>query len=697
MSTSIFSRPAASGDTAPPGAMRMLGGWQLEPTFNRLTRDGTEVQLEPRTMQVLACLIDAAGEPVTRATLMQTVWGHEYVTEDALNRAVSRLRKALTAELGAVATIETIPKVGYRLRAASLHADQNRAQPSRRRWPWLAAVAGVVFASVAAAYYVSRPAALFGGEPIRVTPLTTLPGSEISPAISPDGGRVAFAWRRDTAAPWRIYVRALDSGAMLQVSAGPGNDNYPAWSPDGSHIAFVRRTAGSCDVYIVSALGGTPRKLTDCNSNFSGAPAWAPSGKALVINVPGQRGLAWFPLNGSAARTLTHPPTVALGDRDAVFSPDGKQIAFVRERATDVSDVYVVPAGGSRARRLTHDNLSIAGITWSADGRQIIFASNRGGLFALWRVSADGGTPVRLPVSNGNADMPVMSRDGNRLIYGTCTCQIDLFTLNLNAPAEAPRQLTAATRWDWRAQASPDGTRIAFASDRSGATEIWAADRNGSHALRLTNFGGPYTGDPAWLPGGAALVFDTSAVGGNFDIYRIGANGGHPQRLTTNAAEDRFPHPSADGRWIYFSSRRTGRWETWRIPAAGGTAVQVTRDGAYFAMPAADGTLYFSRAGTAGIWQQAPGHAPRLVVTDLRPGDAIDWTLAGGRLWYVQRDARDRPMLAAYTIATGKTRTLASLPATLAFDSGLSVTPDGRLLFADTVRLGADLMLVSRQ
>jgi Tol biopolymer transport system component len=76
---------------------------------------------------------------------------------------------------------------------------------------------------------------------------------------------------------------------------------------------------------------------------------------------------------------------------------------------------------------------------------------------------------------------------------------------------------------------------------------------------------------------------------------------GEPRQITRSPAPDANPIWSNDGRWIYFSSRRTGRWETWRIPGAGGTAEQVTRDGAYFAMPAADGTLYFSRAGTAGI------------------------------------------------------------------------------------------------
>src|SRR5690242_21663092 len=92
-----------------------LCDWRVQPALNRLTRAGAEVRLEPRVMQVLACLLAARGEPVTRDALMQAVWGHEYVTEDALNRTVSKLRKLISDDLRCSAEIETIPKTGYRL------------------------------------------------------------------------------------------------------------------------------------------------------------------------------------------------------------------------------------------------------------------------------------------------------------------------------------------------------------------------------------------------------------------------------------------------------------------------------------------------------------------------------------------------------------------------------------------------------
>jgi Tol biopolymer transport system component len=267
----------------------------------------------------------------------------------------------------------------------------------------------------------------------------------------------------------------------------------------------------------------------------------------------------------------------------------------------------------------------------------------------------------------------------------------------LHVPAKPPKQITATTRWDWKPQVSPSGDRIAFASTRSGANEIWTASRDGSRPLRLTHFNGPLVSNPAWSPDGHSIVFDAAAAGGNVDIYRISADGGPPRRITTAPGNDRFPHFSPDGRWLYFSSRRNGQWNIWRMPATGGKATRITRAGGYFALPARDGSLYFSRAGEDGIWHQASGGKLRVVVPDLSARDNMVWTLRDGHLWYIRRGPHNVPVLAVYDTASGQSRRVIALPQTLAFGSGISTSPDGKLVFANTVRIGADLMLISQK
>ena len=115
-------------------------------------------------------------------------------------------------------------------------------------------------------------------------------------------------------------------------------------------------------------------------------------------------------------------------------------------------------------------------------------------------------------------------------------------------------------------------------SQRSGTEEIWICDSDGSKATQLTSLGGAAIYGPNWSPDGQNIAFTAAQKGMKEDIYSISTNGGSPRRLTTNPAEDKWPYWSHDGKWIYFSSTRSGREEIWKMPSSGGEAVQITRN-----------------------------------------------------------------------------------------------------------------------
>jgi Tol biopolymer transport system component/DNA-binding winged helix-turn-helix (wHTH) protein len=682
-----------------------LCDWQVQPALNRLIRGDRELRLEPRVMQVLACLLAARGEPVTRDTLMQRVWGHEFVTEDALNRTVSKLRKCITDELGCDAEIETIPKTGYRLiqpEAATMPALPPAAKRLSYRG-WLVTLAVIALAGLVTFLVRTRhtdPGLVVTTDPeATVRPLTSLEGKELDPSFSPDGSHVAFVWLKDpgNAAPqYHIYVRALSSETLLQVTDGAGHEHMPHWSPDGSQIAYAEIDDMSCSLLTVSSLGGPPRKLADCDKYEGDSIGWSPDGATLAMKAPESRGIDFLKIADGSIRHVTEVPPTDQHDTDPVFSPDGTLLAFVRWHASGVANVYVVPVSGGQPKRLTFDNLKVEGLSWEPDNRHLVFSSNRGGPFGLWRVDVDGGPAERIPQSSHGDYTPTLSRDGKLLAYEEWTGYTNLFGIDSAKPSADPAQVTFTTRINWNPAASPDGKHMAFASDRSGSSEIWVTDRKGEDALKLTAFDGPYTSGPAWSPDSQQIVFDSPAVDGNFDIYEVDVQGGAVKRLTTAPAEDRFAHFSPDGKWIYFTSRRDGSWEVWRMPAAGteAQAEQVTFEDAYYSEPAADGSVYFSRDTAEGIWRQKPGGKPELVVPDLEPEDCSNWVLAKDRIWYVQRPERGPVDLASHGyVAGGDGQRLVSLPM-LSYKSGLGLTPDGRILVAQVVSDESDLMLL---
>jgi Tol biopolymer transport system component len=121
----------------------------------------------------------------------------------------------------------------------------------------------------------------------------------------------------------------------------------------------------------------------------------------------------------------------------------------------------------------------------------------------------------------------------------------------------------------------------------------------------LTSFHGPDVTTPRWSPDGRRIAFDSNAEGGEFDIWVIGVDGGKPVRMTTHPANDGNPSWSRNGRWIYFDSARTGEQQIWKMPADGGEAIQLTRDGGYAPLESPDGKfLYYTKSlGNTTLWR----------------------------------------------------------------------------------------------
>jgi dipeptidyl aminopeptidase/acylaminoacyl peptidase len=254
-------------------------------------------------------------------------------------------------------------------------------------------------------------------------------------------------------------------------------------------------------------------------------------------------------------------------------------------------------------------------------------------------------------------------------------------------------KLIASTRSEIQPQYSPDGSRIVFASDRSGPTEIWMCNNDGSDPVPLTSLGSK-SGSPRWFPDGRRIVFDSFKEGAN-QIYVMEIATLLPRRLTNGQTDSGEPNTSHDGKWIYFGSRRTGNWEIWRMPAEGGEAVQLTRHGGEWPFESVDGQIVYYLKGQ-DVWQVpvSGGEETRVL------GPIISYTFAvrtegiyflerGSPLWLGSRGNA----LKFFRFATRTAEKIAEIG--LVPDDGLSVSPDGRYALTPMVDpFVSDLMLV---
>lgn len=723
--------------------------WFIEPMTNRAIREDKQVQLEPKVMDVLVLLAQHADTTVTKEQFMETVWTDTVVTDDVLSRCISQLRKVLGDDARDPDYIETIRKTGYRLIASVEvpEAEDSEAEESATEATALAAdpskqpdeldttldglsddldsissedqdqwviVAGAVLnrrnlllgvgTVIALVLVVGAVLAFFpqvlpsagSPSPLDAVPITSFPGRELDPALSPDGHQVAFTWKGPEDEGRGVYIMQRGTERPLRLSSGPGRAWSPTWSPDGQRIAFVRSDSGSAGIYTVSSIGGGERRVAHFPQRDVQSIAWSPDAErsALILSLQ-QRAqhtysLYRLPLAADTLEQLTNPPAHITGDTNPALSPSGDRVAFTRTLIDDIQDVFIAPTGGGPVQQITSDSTKVTGVAWSADGQELIFASERGGTSGLWRIPASGGTPAWITTASEGTVVrhPSVAGAPPRLAYAQESGRVNIWKVRnpMDYTNRSTERLISSTQWDSNPDVAADGEAIAFVSRRSGYPEVWTASPTGTDLKQVTTLEGKAVQTPRWAPQSRQITF-AARQQGHSDVYLIDPETLQPQRLTTHPGEDLLPAWSHDGAAIYFTSNRSGQWEIWRMPVEGGSPVRITEGGATAAQEGPDGSaLYLVRPDTAGVWEvplseasfpidlaQAP--SLRQVIPSLQPRDRANWEVRPRGIYFLRRDPQS-DVLAFYRFSTDRI-TPVSLLQDVPSEPSLAAAPDG--------------------
>ncbi|GAB5520778.1 MAG: winged helix-turn-helix domain-containing protein [Rhodothermales bacterium] len=690
-----------------------IGDYFVEPRFNRIQSGMRVVQVAPKYMHVLTCLADGGGDVVTRAELMEVVWPETVVSDESLTRAISELRSVFADAPPNPTYIETIRGRGYRLLTPVTYTAAPRpgmstdvqdrgaaSKPLVWRRPLHVLAFGIAILVLLGAALLSLKDLGAESPPYNAAyqarPVTSTPGLEVDPALSPDGRRVAFAQATD-GPHFDVYIKTLGEATTIRLTDTPSNERRPAWSPDGRMLALVR-SAAECEVLLVPAQGGAPQTLAACTAGTMPVLSWSPDGAGLVWP---ERSSPEAPLHlmefNLAARTktqLTTPPPLFSGDGYPAFSPDGSTLAFVRTQAFGIQEVYLYDYATGTTRQHTTDETKIGGLTWAPDGSGLFFSSKRSGFYGLWYVPRAGGAPQWANASYENVHHPSMGQHGARRVYERRVVDTNIWRLPLapDTTSSASQPWITSTRWEGYPAVSPGGQQIAFTSDRSGSPELWISDMDGSQLRKVTAFEGPFVGSPQWSPDGKRLVFEARAQG-NADVYLFNLETGVQERLTTDSANDVVPRWSRDGRAVYFGSNRAHGWQLWRKSLADEVVQRVTEEGGYIGMESMDGTtLYYVKHATAGLWaQRVSGGAATLLLEDVSPAYGKNWLVTERGLYFIRQPQGLAAHVIHYDVHTGTSTSLwqASYPIAA---SGLALSPD-HLFYVQVDRDEGDIIV----
>ena len=535
----------------------------------------------------------------------------------------------------------------------------------------------------------------------RLVQLTAYQGNLCCPSFSPDGKQVAFAWTGEKGDHSDIYVKMVGETNALRLTTGPAEATFPAWSPDGKRIAFGRGPPAN-GIWTMSPLGGKEQKLADFDPTRQ--MSWSPDGKWLAAarvasaqNPGSETGLYLVPSDGSEPRRISNPKPPAY-DRHPSFSPDGRFLAYASCSTVYSCDLSVQEfdsgySSRGNPRRITHQGFAIAGIAWSRDGGSLIYSASAswGVLHRMWRVDSSGKRePKRYDLAGFGVLSLSIAPTGDRMAF--TRREFDLHIRRYQA-GEDPKPFLASSVLEYGAQFSPDGSRVAFCSGRSGdQVEVWVAGADGTQPVQLTSGLGHGQCSPNWSPDGRLIAFDSLNETGQSKIYVIDAGGGRPRLVSSGAYDDSLPTWSRDGKWICFTSDRTGRPEIWRVPAGGGQAHQITQNGGWLGIESRDGnTLFYSYQTTLYAKRLDDGAEERILDSVSTPHFApvedgiyyIGWSGSNTRQY----------SLRFYDFATRTSRLLTNVEGIGAV--GFSVSPDRKtILYCAGVHPVYDLMMI---
>ncbi|WP_157899113.1 winged helix-turn-helix domain-containing protein [Luteitalea pratensis] len=421
-----------------------FGPYRLDVQRHVLLRADRIVPLAPKTFDLLLLLVQSEGRALSKHALMTALWPDTFVEEGNLSFQIATLRKALNGE---ARWIETIPKHGYRfsadvrtitrssaaeqeagpasksaieignpVSASGISATPSSGPVSKRSLRlWIGGGVVLILTAVLALWLAMRtreqPA-----QTMRESQLTAYEGFETESAFSPDGNQVVFVWDRDGANS-DMYVRLIGAGQPVPLTNTPEREFSPAWSPDGRWIAFLRGELLNASLFVMPAIDGTERKIAESGPAgvIGGTVRWSPDGKWLLVSGTTEKderiGLLLIDFNTGEKRRLTTPPA-PMSDRGGSFSPDGRQVGFLRRYSqSPQGNTYLLNVDASvraigEAKRLETGGLQMGPPVWTSDGKELVFHSSRAGRGGLWRVSVAGGTPVRIVGAGNDARSP---------------------------------------------------------------------------------------------------------------------------------------------------------------------------------------------------------------------------------------------------------------------------------------------------
>jgi Tol biopolymer transport system component/DNA-binding winged helix-turn-helix (wHTH) protein len=545
-----------------------------------LCRGGKDLKLEPKVLKTLVVLVREAGKPVKKEAIIKEVWEDVTVSEDSLTRNISELRKKLNLEKKGRRSIESIPKVGYRLNVdvskTLEQAIDEPAEPSnvvrklkqpQRFWldaysirPWLA-IATLAGCLAALGIWAGKTAAFSQASPrvVRIHQLTH-DGFEKDGRLCTDGQYVYFS--EFQSGQYKIAGASVHGGETLYVPTSAGDLRLVDMAHDGSGFLVTNSRGTNPELMAMSRLGGSPSTI-HLNSQDA---SWSWDRRRIAYVTNDRHALIVAGADGSQAREILRFSTNELPRKTIYYprwAPDGSKLRFTVSEASysegsgslweitpDGSEFHPLFASSNRPIEQRLGAEYEGNGSWTSNGKYFVFDGVRDGREGIWALPEHvpsffgrNNHPVRL--TDGPMDLagPVPSHDGRRLFVWGKQRHTELVRYVAKSKLFLPYvQGVSGIQPD----VSPDGEWITYVAVPEGT--LWRSRLDGSEKLQLT-FPPLSVDSPHWSPDGLRIAFRASLSAHAKKVFVVSRNGGTPEKLNvlSQEVEEGVPTWSSDG------------------------------------------------------------------------------------------------------------------------------------------------------
>ncbi|MBA2731968.1 MAG: PD40 domain-containing protein [Acidobacteria bacterium] len=716
-----------------------FGVFRIDVSNRLLLCDGEPVALMPKTFDMLLLLVERHGEVLEKDELLEILWPDAIVEESNLTQNIHVLRRALEQHSPDGGYIKTIPRRGYRFVAEvrefwdedagfviekhtlarvvieeefevadesedagssltttinsnsnvpdaaatnapaaldhTFHLAQN--QPPQlildvtplQNSPNALALKGVIkhrrvvpvlllaALIVTSAVVIFRFDKIFGRkeatspfQKMKLTRLTT-PRQARRAIISPDGRYIAYVLSADGGQGLWIEQTATQSNHQEVVPAADVRYFGTTFSPDGNFLYYIiKQMNNSIGVlYSVPALGGTPNKvLTDVDSPVT----FSPDGKQIAFirgSSAGEKALMIANVDGTGERTLAarHGDDFYNFDGPA-WSPDGQKIACgAGGLAQRVGVVGIDVKDGTEKLIGSQIWKAVEQVAWLKDGSGLILVARDqapNAALQLWYLSYTSGEARRITNDLSNYGGVSLTSASDALV----TLQFEKLSsiwLNANESSNGEARQLTFNKYDglggllW----TPDHSAIIYTSNTNGKEGLWMVNADGTNQRLLSNRLNTYE-EPSVSPDGR-YVFFVSEVNGERNLWRLEIEGGDLKQLTQSGQES-YAQVSPDGAWIVSSSAISGRTTLWKMNIDGSNRVQLTDKSAILPTISPDAKFIacYYRDELKSPWKIAVLSAEKgapVKMLDIPPNvifpTEIKWTPDGGSIAYIDK------------------------------------------------------------